>query len=52
MTLRRVDMEDSTLEKILEELRNSKDPYEQGMARGIEIAMKAYARDKGAADGC
>ena len=35
-------MEEKTLRDTLEELRNSDNPYDRGMAKGIEIAMKAF----------
>lgn len=33
------------MDKTLGELRNSKDPYDRVMAKGIKITMKAYGRD-------
>lgn len=38
-------MKGRTLKEMLDEMRTSEDPYEHGMAKGIEITMKAYGRD-------
>lgn len=35
-------MKEISLEERLEQMKESTDPYERGMARGIEIAMMAY----------
>lgn len=37
-------MKDMTLQEMLKALRHSMDPYDRGMARGIEMAMNAYVR--------
>lgn len=38
-------MKEISLEELLEQMKESADPYERGMARGIEIAMRAYGHD-------
>ena len=38
-------MKDETLKEMLERMKKSDDPYDRGMAKGIEITMKAYGRD-------
>lgn len=35
-------MKEISLEERLEQMKESTDPYERGMARGIEIAMNVY----------
>ncbi len=38
-------MEEISLIERLKQMRESTNPYERGMAKGIEITMKAYGHD-------
>lgn len=38
-------MKEISLKERLKQMRKSEDPYERGMAKGIEITMKAYGHD-------
>lgn len=40
-------MKEISLEERLEQMKESTDTYERGMAKGIEIAMKAYETKNG-----
>ena len=37
-------MKDRTLKDTLDALRSSEDPYDRGIARGVEITMKALGQ--------
>lgn len=38
-------MKEINLKELLDEMRKSRETYERGVAKGIEITMKAYGHD-------